>query len=270
MSQRKRKPQPLFQPSLEPEVTVQHVVIWKPVVTVTLCTALLLVIGCLGWLHMQAQQRIHVLETRLPGQTARTVSAIAGNHLEVIALKRRLTAITLRASDLSKRVDGMLQAQSQLQVSAQSEAEQLQAEMETIPSTWPTVSRKLSSNFGYRKDPLNGRSAFHAGIDISGDVGEPVFAAGSGVVKEAGFERARGNYIIITHRAGLESSYFHLRRVDVSKGYKVKRGEKIGQLGNTGRSTGPHLHFQVVLHDEPVNPLRYLSTLKKYTARLAM
>ena len=131
------------------------------------------------------------------------------------------------------------------------------------PTGWPTVSRQLTSGFGYRKDPFTGRTTFHAGIDIKGKTGDPVYAAGSGVVKEAGFHSERGNYIVIAHGKGVESSYYHLHKIEVRKGDQVMRGDRIGQLGNTGRSTGSHLHFQVTLKDKSVSPLRYLRLVKE-------
>jgi len=140
---------------------------------------------------------------------------------------------------------------------------QRQIEATSEPTAWPTVSRKLTSGFGYRKDPFTGRTAFHAGVDIDGKTGDPVYAAGSGVVKEAGFHSERGNYVVIAHRNGIESSYYHLQKIEVRKGDQVMRGDRIGRLGNTGRSTGSHLHFQITVSDQPVSPLRYMRLVKE-------
>ena len=140
---------------------------------------------------------------------------------------------------------------------------QRQFEATSEPSSWPTVSRKLTSGFGYRKDPFTGRTAFHAGVDIDGNTGDPVFAAGSGIVKEAGFHSERGNYIVIAHRNGIESSYYHLQKIEVRKGDQVMRGDRIGRLGSTGRSTGSHLHFEITVGDQAVSPLRYLRLVKE-------
>ncbi|OXS61615.1 hypothetical protein B1A99_03085 [Cohnella sp. CIP 111063] len=142
-------------------------------------------------------------------------------------------------------------------------AERRQAELDALPSAWPTVSRRLTSGFGYRSDPFTRKSAFHAGVDITGDVGDPIFAAGDGTVSEAGFNRTRGNYIIIAHRTGLESHYLHLSKIGVKIGQRVERGDRIGEMGNSGRSTGPHLHFQIVASEKPVNPLPYLRQVKE-------
>ncbi|WP_379154543.1 peptidoglycan DD-metalloendopeptidase family protein [Paenibacillus sp. sgz5001063] len=123
---------------------------------------------------------------------------------------------------------------------------------------WPTPSRVITSSFGYRSDPFNGTSAYHSGIDIAGSIGDPVYAAMEGVVISAEQMGARGKYIIIKHDNGLETWYMHLNGMLVSPGTKVHKGQKIGLLGNTGRSTGPHLHFQVVKQNKPVNPLSYV------------
>jgi murein DD-endopeptidase MepM/ murein hydrolase activator NlpD len=137
------------------------------------------------------------------------------------------------------------------------------AELAAMPSGWPTVSRIMTSGFGYRTDPFTGHSTFHAGVDISGEIGDPVFAAADGTVLEADFDSGKGNYVLIGHLNGLKTYYMHLKRTEAKKGESVVRGEKIGYLGSTGRSTGPHLHFEVVLRDVPVNPLKYLRLVKE-------
>lgn len=124
---------------------------------------------------------------------------------------------------------------------------------------WPTHSKIITSSFGYRSDPFQGVSAYHSGIDIAGEIGDPVYAAMDGVVTTAEQMGARGKYIIIEHSNGLETWYMHLNGMKVSSGDKVHKGEQIGMLGNTGRSTGPHLHFQVVKQNKAVNPLKYVN-----------
>ncbi len=123
---------------------------------------------------------------------------------------------------------------------------------------WPTHSKVITSSFGYRSDPFNGVSAYHSGIDIAGSIGDPIYAAMDGVVTTAEQMGARGKYIILQHDNGLETWYMHLNTMLVAPGTKVSKGQKIALLGNTGRSTGPHLHFQVVKQNKPVNPLGYV------------
>ncbi|EHQ59640.1 peptidase M23 [Paenibacillus dendritiformis C454] len=151
---------------------------------------------------------------------------------------------------------------SSLQRSAPTVLNQAQKKQELIagtPSVWPTKSRRLTSSFGYRKDPLTGYAAFHAGIDIGGETGDSVLAAAEGEVIEAGFNASRGNYIIIRHVNQLDTWYMHLQQIHVSVGDKVGKGDTIGALGTTGRSTGPHLHFQIVQRGEPIDPLPFLN-----------
>ncbi|MBY0014455.1 M23 family metallopeptidase [Paenibacillus typhae] len=123
---------------------------------------------------------------------------------------------------------------------------------------WPTRSKVITSSFGYRSDPFKGISAYHSGIDIAGSIGDPIYAAMEGEVTASDQMGARGKYIIIKHANGLETWYMHLNSMTVSAGDKVRKGDQIGTLGNTGRSTGPHLHFQVIKQNKAVNPLGYV------------
>lgn len=138
-----------------------------------------------------------------------------------------------------------------------------QAKLAALPTGWPTLSHILTSGFGYRSDPFTGRTTFHAGIDIGGKSGDPVFAAADGIVLETGTDSSRGNFIVIGHDDQLQTTYYHLKRIEAKQNDTVVRGEKIGLLGSTGRSTAPHLHFQIMQGDEPVNPFNYLRLVKE-------
>ncbi|HUC92270.1 MAG TPA: M23 family metallopeptidase [Paenibacillus sp.] len=162
-----------------------------------------------------------------------------------------------------RELSAMLDAMEQSMAYSLRQARLRKAEADAVPSRWPTKSRKLTSGFGYRTDPFTGRSAFHAGIDIAGLSGDPVFAAADGFVEEAGYARDKGNYVVLSHRNGLKTMYMHLKQAEAVKGDRVVRGEKIGLVGSTGRSTGPHLHFEILQQDEPVNPYRYLRLVKE-------
>jgi murein DD-endopeptidase MepM/ murein hydrolase activator NlpD len=142
-------------------------------------------------------------------------------------------------------------------------AQATRSSVDAYPSFWPTHSKLLTSGFGYRSDPFTGRSTFHAGIDITGKLGDPVLSAADGTVSEIGFNSSLGHYIVIDHLGGLQSAYMHLKEVEASKGDDVVRGEKIGLLGSSGRSTGPHLHFQIMQKNEPVNPIKFLALIKE-------
>jgi murein DD-endopeptidase MepM/ murein hydrolase activator NlpD len=163
--------------------------------------------------------------------------------------------------EMMNRINNTIQqAKEASSQQAQQQAKKLEAQKEKQAAQvlWPTLSRAISSNFGYRSDPFKGSSAFHSGIDIPGKIGDPVFAALSGEVVAVDHQGARGKYIVVRHPNGLETWYMHLSGMNVSPGDQVAKGQKIGQLGNTGRSTGPHLHFQVVKKNNPVNPLGYV------------
>jgi murein DD-endopeptidase MepM/ murein hydrolase activator NlpD len=116
----------------------------------------------------------------------------------------------------------------------------------------------LSSFFGFRPDPITGVRSFHNGIDLMGKPGTPILAAMAGVVAEVGFNRNFGNYVIIKHSGGYQTLYGHMTRYIVDHGQKVQQGQKIGEVGNTGYSTGPHLHFSIFRNGAPVDPLHFL------------
>ena len=127
------------------------------------------------------------------------------------------------------------------------------------PSLWPVVGR-ITSSFGEREDPFNGEGAFHSGIDIATDYGEPVHAAGDGIVESAAMGNGYGREIVIDHGHGIHTLYAHLSGFAITAGQHVTRGQTIGYVGQSGRSTGPHLHYEVRVQDTPVNPHKYLRT----------
>lgn len=127
------------------------------------------------------------------------------------------------------------------------------------PSLWP-VEGVVTGSFGERIDPFNGEGAFHSGVDISSTYGEPVRAAADGVVTYADNMAGYGRLIIVEHAHDITTRYGHLSRFAVTEGQAVRRGEIVGFVGLTGRSTGPHLHYEVRIHDTPVNPYRFLRT----------
>lgn len=128
-----------------------------------------------------------------------------------------------------------------------------------IPPVNPDPSiYRLSSSFGYRRDPFTGRSKRHAGVDFALAPGNPIYVTGDGVVESVRFEFfGYGNNVVIDHGFGYKTRYAHLKSIGVVEGMKVKRGECIGESGNSGRSSGPHLHYEVIYKDRPVNPANY-------------
>ncbi len=133
-----------------------------------------------------------------------------------------------------------------------------------VPAVCPILPEKgkyrISSSFGRRSDPVySGKVAFHDGLDIATTLGTPVYVTGDGVVERVRYQFfGYGNEIVINHGFGYKTRYAHLNSIDVVKGQNVKRGEKIGAVGNTGKSTGPHLHYEVLYRNKPVNPATYL------------
>ena len=129
----------------------------------------------------------------------------------------------------------------------------------SVPVRKPVIGEvDMSSPFGMRMDPFLGRPAIHTGIDLRGDVGEPVHATATGRVSIAGREGGYGNMVEISHGNGLATRYGHLSAIDVKVGQTVRIGEVIGKIGSTGRSTGPHLHYETRINGEAVDPQKFL------------
>ena len=124
----------------------------------------------------------------------------------------------------------------------------------TILTTQP-IADTLSSGYGWRDDPIRHTWKFHSGTDFPSDPGTPVAAAGNGVVTFAGRQGGYGNVVYVDHGGGVVTLYGHMRRIETKKGATVAAGERIGQVGSTGRATGPHLHFEVRLDNRPVDPV---------------
>jgi murein DD-endopeptidase MepM/ murein hydrolase activator NlpD len=125
------------------------------------------------------------------------------------------------------------------------------------PSIWP-VDGRLIGSFGRRSDPFSGQQAFHTGVDLSGPIGAPVRVAADGVVAVAEHNGGYGRLVVADHGAGVRTYYAHLSRIDVIAGQAIRRGEIVGGLGRSGRVTAPHLHYEVRVHGNPINPYRYL------------
>jgi murein DD-endopeptidase MepM/ murein hydrolase activator NlpD len=130
-------------------------------------------------------------------------------------------------------------------------------QIQSTPSIRPVYTGYINDGFGYRRDPFTGRREFHYGVDITTSTGTPVFATADGVVGEAGYQSSYGNVVKINHGYGYSTLYAHLSRMSVRPGDTVKRGQKIGEVGMTGRSTGPHLHYEVKQFNINKNPLDF-------------
>lgn len=130
---------------------------------------------------------------------------------------------------------------------------------EAVPVVRPTPPNvRYTSGFGARRDPITGGWRSHTGLDFAGPRGTPIMATADGTVVEAGWHSGYGNRVVIRHEFGLETLYAHMSRLNVSKGQRVSRGDRIGDMGSTGRSTGTHLHYEVQRGGIPVNPMTYI------------
>lgn len=132
--------------------------------------------------------------------------------------------------------------------------------LKCIPAIQPVSNKELkhtASGYGMRIDPIYKTAKFHEGMDFSANIGTPIYATGNGTVTKAGWQSGYGKVVIINHGYGYETLYAHMNDIDVRVGQKVIRGEVIGKVGNTGKSTGPHLHYEVHVKGKVVNPVNY-------------
>jgi murein DD-endopeptidase MepM/ murein hydrolase activator NlpD len=136
-----------------------------------------------------------------------------------------------------------------------------------VPTQLPVSAGNLGSNFGWRIDPFTGRAALHTGLDFQALSGTGILAAAGGVVVTQEFRPDYGNMIEVDHGKDLITRYAHASKVYVKKGDLIKRGQKIGEVGTTGRSTGPHLHFEVLVRGVPQDPQKFLNAGRNHTAQ---
>ncbi len=127
------------------------------------------------------------------------------------------------------------------------------------------VTGTITSGFGHRTEPINGKSGFHTGVDIQGRYGQKIIATADGVVKKSCVNGNYGQYVEISHANGYITKFAHMQKRLVKKGARVKRGQTIGTIGNTGRSTGPHLHYEICLYGNPINPNKFMFIKKLLT-----
>ena len=191
-------------------------------------------------------RRLALGPTDLPGRQVETPSAALG-QLKPAALKEQLeifqTEVESRETSLERLYSGWLERRLR---------------WASTPSIWP-VRGWVTSRFGTRTDPLTGRQSTHTGMDISGPHGKDIVSTADGTVVFAGVEGSYGKVIVIEHGYGMKTRYAHLASIAVNAGDMVKRGQTIGKLGNTGRSTGPHLHYEIRINGIPQNPRSYIT-----------
>lgn len=208
----------------------------------------------------------------IPGEVR--LAGISGEdryaYLDEVGTNGKLKQTAMRLDKLTKQV--YVQSKSLDQVADMArQAGDMASCIPAIPPFCPDKKKyRLSSSFGYRSDPVYGGGEFHQGQDFSMDVGNPIYATGDGTVQTVNFNFwGYGNEIVIDHGFGYKTRYAHLNVVNVAEGMKVKRGDCIGASGNSGKSTGAHLHYEVLYKGERTNPLNYLDlemTVEEYNS----
>jgi murein DD-endopeptidase MepM/ murein hydrolase activator NlpD len=167
-----------------------------------------------------------------------------------------LTEATKRVDDLAKQI--YIQSQSYDEVVKLVKVND--QKLRCIPAIQPVLNKNLkrmASGYGWRIDPVYHTRRFHAGMDFTAPTGTDVYVTGDGVVESAGWRQGYGNCITVDHGFGYTTLYAHLHKIKVKKGQRLTRSEIIAEVGNTGKSTGPHLHYEVRFHDKPVDPRNY-------------
>ncbi len=206
-------------------------------------------------------KRIRIIANLEKGQEATTLVGVGGPSPSDIREKMK------REKDEQGLIQQMRTDVERLQSEAMSREESL-SELEKLlqykkemlshtPSIWPAMGW-VTSAFGFRTNPFTGLTQMHEGIDISNRVGTPVTAPADGIISVTGNDWVHGKMLVISHGFGMTTRYSHLNKVVARVGQKVKRGDKVAEIGMSGRTTGPHLHYEIKLNGIPVNPMRYI------------
>jgi len=184
-------------------------------------------------------------------------SAVTPYALRIMSTDDMLASINEGLSTLDKRIHTQRTSYDTLDRLVHSKEEMLHS----IPAIQPISNKDLShlaSGFGYRIDPIYKTPKMHTGLDFAAAIGTPIYATGNGTVTDASYdESGYGNHVIINHGYGYETLYGHMVKIKVHVGSKVKRGEVIGWVGSTGKSTGPHCHYEVIRNDVKIDPIHY-------------
>ncbi len=180
------------------------------------------------------------------------------NNLDNLApaISKEISDLHLDIEKLSRQVNFELASYETIYERVKNDIDRIRH----IPSIRPVSGGFLNSSFGYRQDPIDDVRRFHQGQDITVPTGTPIFAPADGVVKRAYYIGGFGNHIKLEHSSGYTTTFAHLSKIFVRHGQKIKRGDIIGETGNTGRSTAPHLHYEVHYRGTPKNPIDYFFT----------
>jgi murein DD-endopeptidase MepM/ murein hydrolase activator NlpD len=206
-------------------------------------------------------KRIRIIANLEKGQETAAFMGMGGPSASDIREKLRAEKNEMGLAQQMRTDIERLELEATSQEESLSELEKLlQSKKDMLvhtPSIWP-VHGWVTSGFGFRTNPFTGLTQMHEGLDIANRIGTPVIAPADGIVSDTGKDSSYGNVIVISHGFGINSRFNHLSKILVRPGQKVKRGDKIAEVGTTGKSTGPHLHYEVRVNGIPVNPVRYI------------
>lgn len=216
-----------------------------------------------GLARIEARQLAYVealtrMADRRATRAAAAIRKLGLNPGTMLAALDRKDAVGGPLMRLATGADGSLDPRFERMGLSLARMSTLERGLAGIPQVLPASLTFMSSGFGYRSDPFTGEGAFHAGLDFAGPYGAPIYAAATGTVSFAGQRQGYGNCIEIDHGNGLVTRYAHMSAFRAHVGQSVAAGAQIGAIGNSGRSTGPHLHFEVRINDQPVNPRPFL------------
>lgn len=207
------------------------------------------------------EEKIRIIANISNEEGQDTLFGIGGSRPEDLAtnidLNRRHTSLLREMHAQVEQLQAASVKQQAKMVSLLGKLEGQKSLLACTPAIRPAKGW-LTSRFGYRTSPFTGRREFHKGLDIANQIGTPIVVTADGMIKSVGSRRYLGNYVIVDHGHGMVTHYGHIGDALVKRGDKVKRGDPIAEMGNTGRSTGPHVHYGVFLNGVPVNPSTYI------------
>jgi len=207
------------------------------------------------------EHKVRVMTNLEPSKQQDQLLAVGGSNTSTLASEYQLEEVHKGLIQQMHKSLEDLEAKTAIASISKSQLNDFLKEQKSILACTPSirpVDGWLSSGFGYRISPFTNRREFHKGIDIATRIGTPVIASADGLVVHVSKEGNLGNVIAINHGYNLKTRYGHLSKFRIKKGQYVKRGQIIGEVGNTGRCTGPHLHYEVLLNGVPANPLRFI------------
>ena len=219
--------------------------------------------------QMQAQlSRLDTLSDRLShsvGLKPQDMKPVADGRGGPLVREQPLT--TPELEQLLEALSGQVEQRSDAMALIEAQVLEDRIRRSMLPTTLPVVANWNASTYGWRIDPFTGHRAMHEGVDFSAPSGTPIFAAAAGVVTNVEYHPQYGNMVEIDHGNDISTRYAHASAIHVQIGALVKRGQKIAAVGSTGRSTGPHLHFEVRVAGVAQNPNRFLQEAARYASR---